>query len=116
MKGKIKMNERDTSELFLAIFKKADEIKAFVAELTVLYRHQIEQLEEANADLTSKKNWCNARARNVLNKSERLFKALERIKQAAETEENKCEASFDFAVEIARLASSALQEWEANNG
>ena len=110
------MNERDTSELFLAIFKKADEIKAFVAELTVLYRHQIEQLEEANADLTSKKNWCNARARNVLNKSERLFKALERIKQAAETEENKCEVSFDFAVEIARLASSALQEWEANNG
>lgn len=110
------MNEMDTSELFLGIFKKSDEIKAFSAELKVLYEHRIEQLEEANADLTSKKNWCNARARNVLNKSERLFKALERIKQAAETEENKCEASFDFAVEIARLASSALQEWEANNG
>lgn len=96
------MNERDTSELFSDIFKKSDEIKAFVAELTVLYRHRIEQLEEANADLTSKKNWCNARAQNVLNKSERLFKALEKIKQAAERSE--------YGV-IGEIAEAALKDW-----
>ena len=59
------MNERDTLELFSDIFKKTDEIKAFVAELTVLYRHRIEQLEEANADLTSKTEKCSAALRAI---------------------------------------------------
>lgn len=59
------MNERDTLELFSDIFKKADEIKAFVAELTVLYRHRIEQQEEANADLTSKTEKCSAALRAI---------------------------------------------------
>ncbi len=101
-KGKIKMNEMDTSELFLGIFKKSDEIKAFLAELKVLYEHRIEQLEEENRDLTSQKNWCNARAQNIFNKSERLFKALEEIKGAAERSE--------YGV-IGEIAEAALKDW-----
>lgn len=96
------MNEMDTSELFLGIFKKSDEIKAFSAELKVLYEHRIEQLEEENRDLISKKNWCNARAQNIFNKSERLFKALEEIKRAAERSE--------YGV-IGEIAEAALKDW-----
>ena len=45
-----------------------------------------ERLKEENRDLVSKKNWCNERARNLLDKRERLSKALEGIEQAAEAE------------------------------
>lgn len=69
-----------------------------------------ERLKEENRDLVSKKNWCNERARNLLDKRERLSKALEGIEQAAEAERSRCGVTFDFAFEIGEMAQAALKE------
>lgn len=69
-----------------------------------------ERLKEENRDLVSKKNWCNERARNLLDKRERLFKALEGIEQAAEAERSRCGVTFDFAFKIGEMAQAALKE------
>lgn len=69
-----------------------------------------ERLKEENRDLISKKNWCNERTRNLLNKQDRLCKALKEIEQAAEAERSRCGVTFDFAFKIGEMAEAALEE------